>query len=153
MCLTHEGVILAGTSEKLVRFDYKSIQKDLNPPNVFIQSIKINNESVCWYDLESSRFKPDGYQVQSSKLKDSASGIPANIVEEVTILGKVLSEEQRDTMRKKFSGIKFDSITRFYPVPVNLVLPYKHNNITFDFAAIEPARPNLVHYQYMLEGL
>ena len=33
-----------------------------------------------------------------------------------------------------------------------LLLPYRHNNITFDFAAIEPARPYLVKYQYMLEG-
>ena len=55
-------------------------------------------------------------------------------------------------MRKKFSDIKFDSITRFYPLPVNLVLPYEHNKVTFDFAAIEPARPYLVSYQYMLEG-
>ena len=55
-------------------------------------------------------------------------------------------------MRKKFSAIKFDSIARFYPVPVNLVLPYEHNNITFDFTAIEPARPGVVRYQYMMEG-
>jgi signal transduction histidine kinase len=55
-------------------------------------------------------------------------------------------------MVKKFGRIKFDSIARFYPVPVNLVLPYGYNNITFDFAAIEPARPGLVHYQYMMEG-
>ena len=47
-------------------------------------------------------------------------------------------------MREKFSDVKFDSITPFYPLPVNLVLPYQHNNITFDFAAIEPARPYLV---------
>jgi signal transduction histidine kinase len=55
-------------------------------------------------------------------------------------------------MRHKFAGIKFDSITRFYPLPENLVLPYNHNNITFDFVAIEPARYFLVRYQYILEG-
>jgi len=31
-------------------------------------------------------------------------------------------------------------------------LPYEHNNITFDFIAIEPARPGFVRYQYMMEG-
>ena len=77
---------------------------------------------------------------------------PPNITEEGTVLGKLLSEEQRAIMREKFSDVKFDSITRFYPLPVNLVLPYRHNNLTFDFAAIEPARPFLVRYQYMLEG-
>ncbi|MBI4645482.1 MAG: SpoIIE family protein phosphatase [Bacteroidia bacterium] len=55
-------------------------------------------------------------------------------------------------MLHKFGDIKFDGITRFYPLPENLVLPYKHNNVTFEFAAVEPARPYLVKYQYMLEG-
>ena len=55
-------------------------------------------------------------------------------------------------MRHRFSDIKFDSITPFYPLPENLVLPYNHNSITFDFVAIEPARHFLVRYQYMLEG-
>ena len=77
---------------------------------------------------------------------------PPNITEEGIVLGKLLSEEQRAIMQEKFSDVKFDSITRFYPLPVNLVLPYQHNNLTFDFVAIEPARPFLVHYQYMLEG-
>ena len=63
-----------------------------------------------------------------------------------------MTDEQRTTMQGKFSDVKFDSVTRFYPLPVNLVLPYRHNNLTFDFAAIEPARPFLVRYQYMLEG-
>ena len=64
-----------------------------------------------------------------------------NGIEEVTQFGKLLDEDQRQAMRKKFSAVKFDSIARFYPLPVNLVLPYEHNNITFDFRAIEPARP------------
>jgi signal transduction histidine kinase len=55
-------------------------------------------------------------------------------------------------MYTTLSDIKFDNITPFYPLPENLVLPYNHNSITFDFVAIEPARHFLVRYQYMLEG-
>ena len=76
----------------------------------------------------------------------------ALINEEILTFGRTLSEAELDTMRQKFGGIQFDGITRFYPLPENLVLPYKHNNITFEFAAIEPARPYMVKYQYILEG-
>ncbi len=55
-------------------------------------------------------------------------------------------------MLKKFKDIEFDSITRFYPLPINLVLPFEHNNITFDFLAIETSRPFMVNYQYILDG-
>ncbi|HKB45343.1 MAG TPA: adenylate/guanylate cyclase domain-containing protein, partial [Chitinophagaceae bacterium] len=72
--------------------------------------------------------------------------------DEVLTFGRILSGSERDSMRHKFSGIKFDSITRFYPLPENLILPYNHNNVTFDFVAIEPARNFLVRYQYILEG-
>jgi signal transduction histidine kinase/ligand-binding sensor domain-containing protein len=139
ICLTREGAILAGTSEKLIRFEYSGIHKNPHPLNVFIQSIKIDNENICWSDLRAGGGKNN-------------TSFPSNINEEVAIFGKALSDVQRDSVRKKFGGVKFDSITRFYTVPVNLVMPYAHNNITFDFAAIEPARPNLVSYQYMLEG-
>ncbi len=55
-------------------------------------------------------------------------------------------------MRQKFSDIRFDSITEFYPVPRNLVLPYSDKNLTFEFAAIDPAKPKQVKYQYKLDG-
>ena len=57
-----------------------------------------------------------------------------------------------DSMQNKYGSLQFDSITRFYPVPVNLVLPYEDNNLTIEFAAIEPDLPQQVRYQYKLEG-
>ena len=140
MLIDHNGIIWAGSGDKFFRFDYSGIIKNPKPLNVFIQSVKINNETICWYDLTGNE----------KKLKDNATASIIN--EEVTTMGKVLTDAQRDTLRKKFNTIKFDSIARFYPLPQNLVLPYEHNNITFDFAAIEPARPFLVRYQYILEG-
>ena len=140
--VSHEGIFWAGTGsrEKTLRFNYSSIHKNPSPPDVFIQSIKINNEVISWYDLNYDKEKTDSFTAAP------------NVTEEVAQFGKILDDDQRKVMRKKFSAIKFDSITRFYPVPVNLVLPYEHNNITFDFTAIEPARPGLVRYQYMIEG-
>ena len=140
--VTRDGIIWAGTGshEKTVRFDYSSIPKNPDPPYVFIQSIKINNEVISWYDVS-----------HNNENTDSFTKTP-NGIEEVTQFGKLLDKDQRQAMRKKFSAVKFDSIARFYPVPVNLVLPYEHNNITFDFAVSEPATPGLVRYQYMMEG-
>ena len=140
--VTREGIIWAGTGshERTIRFDYNSMHKNPDPPGVLIQSIKINNEVISWYDLSHDIEKTDRFAKTP------------NGIEEVTQFGRILDEDQRKAMRKKFSAIKFDSIAHFYPVPVNLVLPYSHNNITFDFTAIEPARPGVVRYQYMMEG-
>ncbi len=134
------NILWAGTGDKLVRFDYGGIHKNTRAPYVAIQSIKINNEAVCWYDLKKTKEKID------------SATVPAYVTEETTIYGKELTGLQRDSIFKKFEQVKFDSITRFYGVPVNLTLPYMDNKVTFDFAAIEPSRPKLVHYQYILEG-
>jgi ligand-binding sensor domain-containing protein/serine phosphatase RsbU (regulator of sigma subunit) len=144
-----KGILWIGTgSDKtgLVRFDYKEVNKSKAPPSVLIQSIKIDNENICWHDLNIA------YKVNHIATKNDSNITPANITEEVTTLGKVLNEAERDTMNQKFGDIKFDGITSFYPMPENLILPYKHNNVTFDFAAIEPAKPYLIRYQYLLEG-
>ena len=48
-------MIWAGTGDfseiSLFSFDFRNIPKNPNPPNVIIQSIKINNEFISWYDL------------------------------------------------------------------------------------------------------
>jgi len=139
-CITRDNMIWAGTEVGLLRFDYNSIHKNTNPPNAFIQSVKIDNEPICWHDL-----------LKNKENVDSLSTAP-NIVEEVNLFDKVLNEEQRNNMLKKFGDIEFDSITPFYPKPLNLVLPYEHNSVTFDFAAREYTRSNLVRYQFILEG-
>jgi ligand-binding sensor domain-containing protein/signal transduction histidine kinase len=152
MGVSQDGTIWSGTGgfvgDKLISFDFGGAHKNPNPLAVFIQTLKINNEIVSWYDLQLPDISQDSKKVESA---DSITTAP-NIAEEGIALGKLLTEEQRATMQGKFNDVEFDSITRFYPLPVNLVLPYHHNNLTFDFVAIEPARPYLVRYQYMLEG-
>ncbi len=135
-----KGIIWAGTgSDKtaLVRFNLKEIHKNKEVPTVVLQSIKVNNENISWYNLKREKRNNDSL---------------AQLNEEILIFGKPLSNLERNNMYDKFKNIKFDKITRFYPIPENLVLPYTNNNITFEYAAIEPARPYLVKYQYILEG-
>lgn len=144
-----EGIIwIACGSEKsgLMRFDYSSLNTNKDPLVVNITGIKVNNELVCWNDLL------DTTQTNRSSISKYHLSAPAFVNEEVTTFGKTLSEMVRSSMRKKYKGIAFDSVTKFYPVPVNLVLPYHHNKITIEFAAIEPGKPSLVQYQYKLEG-
>ncbi|MES2593590.1 MAG: two-component regulator propeller domain-containing protein [Bacteroidota bacterium] len=148
MCIDSKGIIWAGTGDKLIRFDYSGINKSTEAQTVLIQNIKINNENISWYDLSDNL----GYKMKSDTDKNDSSLVSPNIVEEVTTFGRALTEVQRNTMLGKFSDIEFDSISPFYPLPYNLVLPYNHNNVTFDFAAIEPAKPSLVRYQYILDG-
>ncbi len=144
MLCDKKGIIWAGTgSDKtaLVRFDMFALHESNAPPIIRLQNIKVNNENVCWYDLMNNK--------KDKKQKIDSLAI---LNEEFFTFGRELHESERDTMRRKFHDILFDSISPFYPIPKKLVLPYKHNNLSFEFAAIEPARPSLVKYQYLLEN-
>jgi ligand-binding sensor domain-containing protein/serine phosphatase RsbU (regulator of sigma subunit) len=132
------GIIWIGTGAdktSLVRFDYAALNKNTHTPIVTIQSIKVNEEKICWYSLKSNQ-------------NDSITVAQ----QEAITFGKLLTQQQRDSIQTKFRKIQFNGITKFYPLPQNLVLPYKNNHISFEYAAIEPVRPYLVKYQYFLEG-
>ena len=163
MLLDSKGSIWAGTGSQktaLVRFDPSALQTDNSLPSLVIKSVKVNEEHICWHDLDrESKGMPIADSTNSAHpgapiLVGEGHGgtTPAYVVEEATILGKVLTERERDSVRHRFSGIRFDSITRFYPVPQHLVLPYNCNRVTIDFNALETGKPDLVNYQYMLEG-
>jgi len=133
-----QGIIWVGTgSDKtgLVRFDYSAISKNLKPLIVNLHTIKINQQDVCWYNLLSDK--------RSKKLQ---------VEQEFLVLDKSLTDEDREHEKANFGDIKFDGVSKFYHLPQQLILPYHSNTLTFGFSAVEPARPNLVKYQYMLEG-
>ena len=144
MLCDSKGNIWVGTgSEKtaLVWFDPATLNKNPNPPTVVIQNIKIDEENVCWYTIAHP------------VLKGSTSHDSAMLAQqEIMTYGKVLTEDESDTIRKNFSSIQFNGIAPFYPLPEHLALPYQYNHITFDFNAIEPSKPYLVRYQYILEN-
>lgn len=145
--LDSKGIIWYSTWSKktgLVRFDYSALHKSKNPPNVMIQAININNENIIWEDLiKNSR---------ETQAENIGITTPSNITEEALIFGMPLTNESRSDLHRKFGDISFDDTSKFYYVPENLVLPYRHNTITFKYAAIEPNYPQNVLYQCKLEG-
>ncbi|HLY68985.1 MAG TPA: ATP-binding protein, partial [Puia sp.] len=134
------GIIWAGTGSGLVRFDYHSLQKSEAVPVLVIQKIKVNGENICWFD------------VQSGGKLDNAEDSAKSMYQESMAYGKMISPADRDSVIKRFEGIKFDSISRFYLLPQNLELLYDQNHVTIDFNAVETSMPQQVEYQYMLQG-
>ncbi len=104
MYLDSKGIIWMGTGSaktSLVRLNFSALNKNNNPPDVFIQSIKIDNQNISWYDLINK--KPE---TQSSKTEKNGMATPPNLTEEVITFGRPLSEAERDAMRSKFGDIK-----------------------------------------------
>jgi streptogramin lyase len=146
MFIDSKSTIWVGTgSDKtgLVRMDPRSANSAKHdPPKVFIKSIRINNENVCWSDLAVRN---------GLKTKDSITTSQVNS-EEITSFGRLLTDAEKDSVASDLKKISFKSISKWWPVPQDLVLPYDHNNIVFDFNAIETGKNFLVEYQYKLEG-
>ena len=143
MLLDRKGIIWAGTGSEnsaLIRFDYMALQKKYQIPTLVIQNIKIDEEPICWNNLQSKGIRKN--------IQDSATALLQNFF----AYGKCFNSLQNLSLLKRFGNIKFDGITKFYPLPENLQLPSDHNHISFDFVAIETSKPFLVNYQYKLEG-
>jgi len=146
--LDKEGMLWIATgSEKsgLVRMDYKALSKDKRPPNNTLTAIKVNDESISWRSLKLDTAEQT-FAVESDYVVDPS------ICEEITTYGKPLSNEEKSALRFRYKDLKFDTISPFYSIPQNLVLPYSHNNLTIEFCAIEPADPKHIKYQFKLEG-
>jgi len=130
------GILWAATgSDKysLIRLDYPKKQDDKNALHINIKGIKVQEENLCWYSLDAKA--------------DSATMAQQEMISYL----RVLTPQERDSIKKKFSGIRFSDISKFSPVPQSLVLPYAHNSITIDFAAIDPGADDIT-YQYILDG-
>jgi ligand-binding sensor domain-containing protein/serine phosphatase RsbU (regulator of sigma subunit) len=134
-----KGMIWAGCGDdKVIRFDPSAVTKNFSPPSVLLQKVKINEETICWHTLKSL-FIPDYDSIILNQ-------------NQVKTYNKLLTAEEKENLFIKFAELKFDSISPFYPIPKNLVIPYKHNNISFEFNAVETGRNFLINYQYMLVG-
>lgn len=136
-CDKRGNIWAGGGDERLVRFNPEALINYNKPAEVLIQNIKLNEENICWSCLPEENF---------------ISEKNISLSEQVQTYGQKLSVAQKDSIQLKYDNIHFDNVTKFHSLPVNLVLDYKHNHVTFDFCAIEPATAPLVKYQYMLEG-
>ncbi|MBL4651713.1 MAG: SpoIIE family protein phosphatase [Flavobacteriales bacterium] len=165
MHIDSQGILWLGHgSNGVTRVDLDAINKSQEAPNAVINKVSLKGEDVCWYSLkskvESSKFKekspmPEGaeaLEVLEAKGRGGRYSQDSTIIaqQEIVTYGKVLSQSERDTLSKRFAGITFEGITKFYSLPENLVLPYVHNALTFEFNAIETGRNFLVNYQFAL---
>jgi len=137
--------IATGSSKTaLIRFDPEAVQKTNLPPAVIIQQLRVDENPVSWQSLVAIAEDQDSVEVK----QDST----ATAQNEAMTFGKVLSVQERDSLKHKYAGITFDRIPVFYPLPENLVIPYRHNSVSFDFISTEKRRNFMVRYQYILEG-
>jgi ligand-binding sensor domain-containing protein/serine phosphatase RsbU (regulator of sigma subunit) len=140
------GVYWAGTGSDataLVRIDFESLNRNPKRPVPFLTKIKINEENICYYSLNS--------KTQGITEKAQADSL-IQATQEIISYGKPLSASDRDSLREQFEGIEFDGITKFYAIPQNLELSYDRRNVSFEFNAVELSRSHLLNFQYMLEG-
>ena len=103
---------------------------DTTAPVVQLKNIKLFGEEVAWTNLGAVSTDSTGKEIINSTSKDTTLGN-----------GVVLHD------------IKFDGITKWYPLPQNLSLPYNNNNLTFNFIGIHMQSHNHINYQYKLQGL
>lgn len=130
------GTIWSGFGDsKVIRFDPKNLRKNSFQPTVRLKGISIDESRLNWY----------GFDIPAH---DSI----VRLQQESMVYGDILPDYVRDSLQNKFSDIRFDSISLFETIPHNLVLPYRHNHVSFDFGAIETSRPFMVRYQYILNG-
>ena len=148
MCITEKslpygreedtGVIWGGCGDDIVvRFNPKALHKKTEPPIVNIKNIRIKEENICWHTLKIRE-------------KDIDSLILAH--QQAKVYGRLMSADEKDSLLHHFSGIRYDKVAKFYAIPKNLVLPYSHNHITFEYNAVETSRNFMVNFKYMLKG-
>lgn len=150
-----KGIIWIGTGANktgLVRFDSKQINSNKPKPKVFIQDIKIHNEQICWSHLSFSNALLNAkHQVHQDTLRSKQLELAA-INDEMISLNRKLSVKERSELANKYKGISFSDLSDLYFTPNNLVLPYKQNNITFEFGSIVPSKTDQCKYQFILLG-
>lgn len=99
-----------------------------------MKQLRINEEVISWETLQVD--------------EDS---VLVNF-DELSTYGKTLSEAERTAFQKRFKNLVYDRLSPFFPIPLELELPFRHNHINVDFGTNELAKPNLIEYQYILEG-
>jgi signal transduction histidine kinase/ligand-binding sensor domain-containing protein len=144
MFLDSKGKIWAGSGSHkaaLISFDYQALKKKKLKPTVQIKNININDKAISWSSLLP---------------KDPKHGKPdyanAFVVDEITTLGKVLTNSERQSLRDEMKSVRFSGISRFENLPEKLALQYANNNISIDYGTDELAMANLIEYSYILEG-
>jgi len=127
-----------GTSYNgIYRFDVDQVLR-FKPPHLYLRNIRVDNQIVLWSLLKG----------ENPNKKDSLTLLNESFLK----YGKPADSEKVKELLAGFGKIKFDSLQNGSLIPENLRLPYKNNNITFEFAAISPSFGKYTQYRYKLDG-
>jgi len=134
-----KGVVWGCDFNMIYRFDYKIISHSKALP-LRIKNIRLDNKNISWNTLNKGDYPPS--------TKDSLTAIN----EMASKFGEAFTDKDFQMMSNAFGKVQFDSLTGNDFIPVNLVLPFKNNNITFEFSSISPSFGKAIQYQYKLNG-
>lgn len=94
------------------------------------------NDGSIWFGTIQGaiQYHPEQNNVQFSTPKVALQSV------------RLLGEDQLDSNW-------YDGLTAWYNLPIGLKLPYKKNNLNFEFKAVSLSNSEQIRYRYMLEGL
>ena len=130
VCKDNKGNLWFGTINGVSKYNPNEDIADTIEPKTYITSLRLFFKEVDWADLTPNP-SPVGEGSKSHPSGEGSKSLP---------LGVDLGE------------VKFDGITKWYHLPVNLVLPYYQNHLTFEFIGINMRSLEEVRYQWKLEG-
>jgi ligand-binding sensor domain-containing protein/signal transduction histidine kinase len=130
---------------KLLLFNLDQLD-GLKGNNFRINSVLLDHNNNLWFgnskalntiNLNTFKFPTSKPNVQLNSVKISDEFID-------------FSSYKRTVEKQPF---QFSSVASYYNYPINLVLPYNLNHLTFNFSATDWSAPQKIKYRYILENL
>lgn len=160
----NEGMASNKVYLMLLDGDYLWVGTNKGLDKIDLQSYYNNNKpNIKHYGKEEGL---KGVECNSnSTFKDAEGNLWFGTIKGATVYNPRFDKINREEALTRITGIRLffqnadadleknaDAIDSVSHLPVNLVLPYDKNHITFDFIGICITNPNKVKYQFKLEG-
>ncbi len=140
-----EGDVWAGTGFGIHRISFKD-----STPVIYsygkeqgVTGMESNHNAVHKMPDGSIWFGTTNGALHYNPASKLTNAVPVSIVmQSVKVFGEQITNESY-----------YDSADAWYPVPYHLRLPYRQNNITFNFHAISLSGHDQLRYRYIMNGL
>lgn len=112
----------------------------------------INKTTAMLIDKKYNLWKTDGSVLIKQSLRDFsiADRTPPVLLQSISINDRHLNFASLDDSAKK--NIRFTETAKFYNYPLNPVVSFDNNFISFHYAAAELNNPSAIRYSYILQG-
>ena len=159
---TKNKEMIAGTNKGMVLFHRGKLDVFGNKTGYPVKDANSNalfcdHEGIIWEGTGDKLIRFDYSKVKKNHKKPQL-WLEKVLINEMPLTGdlNVYGDQPKlllaDTLQGRFKGVNFSGLSDFYPVPRQLVLPYRHNSISFEVTTNETSRPFMVKYQFFLEG-